>query len=331
MKKIIVKVVKFSLFLSIGIILFWWAYRDQNIDEIVNALKNANFFWIGASLVFGFLSHLSRAMRWNLMLQPLGYNPRISNTLFAVFVMYLANIAFPRLGEVSRCGIMKRYEKVQLSQALGTVFIERIVDFILLVLLLAVVLIAQFQQIFAFLRDNVSHKFANIIVSSQSFIAVSIFGIVAVFLFIIFRKKLQATSLYRKIEDIFLDFIEGIKTIKTLENRTAFIAHSLFIYLMYFLMIYVCFFAFDFTSHLSAMVGLTVFVLASFGMVAPSPGGIGTWHIMAIGTLLIYQISESHAKAFAFAAHGSMTLFLIVAGFVSLILLPVTNKNTQKS
>ncbi|OQX97231.1 MAG: hypothetical protein B6I20_13070, partial [Bacteroidetes bacterium 4572_117] len=113
-------------------------------------------------------------------------------------------------------------------------------------------------------------------------------------------------------------------------KKWEFIFHSVFIWVMYFLMIYVTFWSFKFTEHLSLMTGLTIFVMASFGMVVPSPGGIGTWHFMAIETLVIYGIERTpDANAFAFAAHGAMTLFLIAVGVISFALLPVINNEKQ--
>ncbi len=327
MSKKIKNTLKFIGFFTIGIVLLWLVYRDQNPEKIVQELRNINYAWILLSLVLGLFSHLSRARRWNLLLHPLGYRPRFANTFFAVMVMYLANLALPRMGEITRCGIMKRYEKVSFSNALGTVFTERIIDFIMLFALFIVVLVTQYDVILDFLAQNpgVGDK-VNHLMNAHYLIWIVLLVMAGfVGLFFLFRQRIQKTVLYKKTADLAKNFWNGILTIVNLENKFEFILHSIFIYIMYFLMIYVCFFAFETTSGLSILTGLTVFVMASFGMVAPVQGGIGAWHFMAIGTLLIYQVPEVEAKAFALIVHGSMTLLLVVVGFISLLALPVYN------
>ena len=144
------------------------------------------------------------------------------------------------------------------------------------------------------------------------------------------RKKIKKTSLYQKFKTSIENFIKGLKSVWTLEKKWQFIGHSIFIWTMYFVMIYVCFNAFDFTSHLTILAGLMVFVMASLGMVAPSPGGIGTWHFMAIETLVIYGINRENARIFAFAAHGIQILMLISVGLLAVIALYFTKKNNSK-
>jgi uncharacterized protein (TIRG00374 family) len=148
-------------------------------------------------------------------------------------------------------------------------------------------------------------------------------------IFYYFRETIKNTKAYQKVMEFLKNFIEGLKTIVKLEKKGAFIFHSLFIYCIYFLTLYLCFFAFDFTSHLSLGVALACFVMSSLGMVAPSPGGLGTWHIMIIGTLVIYNVDSVQASSFAIAVHGAMTLSLIFYGFLALIYLPIYNRNER--
>lgn len=330
MKKSFQNTLKFLLFFTIGAAIFVWVYQDQNIDEIKLSLKNADYKWIILSLVLGLLSHLSRAVRWNLLINSLGYKPKTINSLLSVFIMYITNMALPRSGEIIRCGVMSKYEKVPFTKLLGTVFIERTIDMIMLMLLFVVVLLTQFDKVLELLNNNPEIK-DNIlgIISSWDFIAISIVStILIIYLLYRFRNKIKHTKLYIKIADLLKQFSEGILTIIKMERKFSFIFHSVAIWVLYFLMIYVCFWSFDFTKDFNILVGLTVFVMASFGMVAPSPGGIGTWHFMTIQTLIIYGVENiSEAGAFAFAVHGSTTFLLIITGALSFILLPVFNKN----
>ena len=331
MKSKIISVLRIVLFLTVGLFLFWLVYKDQPLDEIISALKGANYFWIFVSLVLSLFSHISRAMRWNLLINPLGYNPRLLNSFFAVMVMYLSNMAIPRSGEIARCSIIKKYEKVPLSQLLGTVVIERVFDFIMLLVLLIVVLASQMGVVLEFVHNNpeVEGKM-NALLQIKYLIVLAIMFIALVVFTYFFRKKFKESIVYKKMRELLMSFISGLNTVWKMDRKWEFIGHSIFIWGMYFLMIYVTFWSFEFTEHLTAMAGLTVFVMASFGMVAPSPGGIGTWHFMAIETLIIYGVQKvPDANAFAFAAHGAMTLFLLVVGVISLVMLPIINNKTN--
>ncbi len=319
---------RFVLFFGLGILLFWLAYRNIKIETLKKSLEQANLWWIGLSLVLGLISHVSRTLRWRILMEPLGSKPGFINTFFAVMVMYLANLALPRLGEISRCTIIDRYEKVPFSKALGTVFLERMVDMVVLLLMLVFVVITQFKQISQFLVTNVNEKL-NQSISNQSIIFMLIImfvlGLIAIWLIFV---KFKHTEWAQKIIQFGLNFWEGMKTIAHMKKKGWFIFHSFFIFFLYYLMIYVCFFAFDFTSGLNPLIGLTVFVMASLGMVVPVPGGIGAWHFMTFETLAIYGIPVNpQGAAFAFAVHESMTLMLIVVGAIALILLPIINKH----
>ena len=320
-----------AIFLAIGVFLFWLVYKDQKTDEIIDALKGANYLWIAVSLLLALFSHLSRAMRWNLLINTLGYKPRFLNTFFSVMVMYLSNTAIPRSGEIARCSILKRYEKVPIPQLLGTVVVERVFDFVMLFVFLFVVLLTQYGVIVEFVQNNpgIETKINSFLqVQYFVFMFVALVGL-AVFTYF-FRRKFKESVVYKKLRELLSSFISGIDTVRKMEKKWAFLAHSVFIWSMYFLMIYVTFWSFEFTKHLTVMTGLTVFVMASFGMVAPSPGGIGTWHFMVIETLIIYGIAKTpDANAFAFAVHGAMTLFLLVLGVISLVLLPIFNNKVK--
>jgi glycosyltransferase 2 family protein len=332
MKDKLFTLLRFFVFLSIGLLLFWLVYRDQPMDEIIDALKKADYFWIGIALVLSLFSHISRALRWNILINSLEYYPKAINTFFAVMIMYLSNTAIPRSGEIARCGIIKRYEDVPFSKLLGTVVVERAIDFVVLFILLFIVLITQFPVILQFIENNptVGDKFA-FLGETTNLIIIGIFSLMFIVALFLLRNKMKNTIFYLKAKELLKNFWEGIKTVKKLKRKWLFIAHSLFIWIMYFIMIYVTFWSFEFTSHLSLLTGLTIFVMASFGMVAPSPGGIGTWHFMVIETLVIYGVERTpDANAFAFAAHGTMTLMLVIVGLVSLALIPVVNKKRRK-
>jgi len=333
LKEILYKILRFLVFFSIGILLFWLVYKDQPVKGIITALQKANYFWIILSLFLSLMSHLSRAIRWNILIDSMGYKPRLMNTFFAVLIMYLSNTAIPRSGEITRCGIIKKYEDIPFSKLLGTVVIERIIDFIMLFILLLIVLFTQFNVFIEFFKNNpgFDKKFA-FLRELDNLIILLIFSVLFFSVLFIFRTRMKNTLFYIKFKELIQNFIEGLKTIKTLERKWQFIAHSFLIWTLYFIMIYLTFWSFEFTAHLPILTGLTVFVMASIGFVAPSPGGIGTWHFMVIETLVIYGIAKDpDANAYALVVHGSSTLFLIIVGLISLMLIPILNKNKSKA
>lgn len=328
MTKTLKKVGKITIFFFVGIGIFWLVYRKQDMGELKNALLNANYFWIFISLILGLLSHVSRAMRWNLLIYPLGYKPKVINSFFSVMIMYLSNMAVPRSGEIVRCGVLGKTENIPVSKLLGTVFIERIIDFILLFILLAVVLLTQTHVVIEMLERNpdINTNLNNLLSKTPLLISIFVLFVVLIIMMYRFRHKIKHLRFYKKIREIFKGFGDGIKSILKMERRFEFIAHSVFIWVLYFMMIYIVFKSFGFTENLNLLSGLTVFVMSAFGMVAPSPGGIGTWHFMVIQTLMIYGVSKTDAGAFAFASHESMTLMMIIVGILSIILLPVINR-----
>lgn len=324
MKKIALKVLKFCAFFTLGAFIFWLIYKDQDIERIKSVLKNdVKYFWVVLSLVIGLLSHISRTLRWGLMIEPIGHKPRFINTFLAVMVGYLMNMAFPRMGEISRCGVLSRYEKISFTKLVGTVVAERLVDVISLLILLVVVIFSQFGKMIAFLNQNpeIQEKLSSISGSPYFLIGLAFM----VILFFTFRKALKDTALFKKIVEIMNNFKEGFISIRSIKKKGWFYFHSAFIWVMYYIMLYSVFFAFDFTSDLNLIAGLTTFVMASFGMVAPVQGGIGAWHFMAKEALSLYGVANENGIIFAFVAHGSMTGMIILIGIISMLILPFIN------
>jgi uncharacterized protein (TIRG00374 family) len=329
LKQNILKTLKFTSFFLLGIFIFWLVYKDQDFKRIKSILVNdVNYFWIVVSLFLGLISHISRTIRWNLIIEPLGHKPRTLNTFLAVMVGYLMNMALPRMGEISRCGVLSRYEKISFTKLVGTVVLERLVDVVMLLIFLLIVIITQFGQVLKFLNNNpgVKEKLDKVIFSPI------LLGAMVLFLLILWlsRHKIQKSSAMKKIMGLVNKFIEGFRSIGKIKKKGAFIFHSFLIWFLYYLMTYCVFFSFGFTSHLSPLAGLTVFVLGSFGMVAPVQGGIGAWHFMVIEGLALYGIAKDNATVYALVAHGSMTLLVIVLGLISMLVLPFVNERIEQ-
>ena len=325
MKKTVIKILKFLIFFTLGIFIFWLIYKDQDIERIKSVLKNeVNYFWVVVSLLIGLISHISRTLRWGLMIEPIGHKPRFANTFIAVMVGYLMNMAFPRMGEVSRCGVLSRYEKISFTKLFGTVVAERLIDVLSLLLLLFVVIFSQFGQMLSFIHNNpeIKEKLTSVFTSPQLIIGVVVFFAIAYLL----RNKFKQTSIFIRIVTILQNFKEGFISIRSIKRKGWFWFHSVFIWFCYYLMLYAIFFAFDFTRDLNPIAGLTTFVFASFGMVAPVQGGIGAWHFMAIEALSLYGVAYENGVIFAFVAHASSTVMIILVGLISMMILPFINR-----
>ncbi|MCK5838710.1 MAG: flippase-like domain-containing protein [Bacteroidales bacterium] len=331
MKKTLILIGKFLFFLGIGIFFIWIFMRTLTPvekKEIFHSFKQANYWWILLSMGLGILSHTSRTLRWKMLLKPMGYNPRFINVFFAVFIGYFANLALPRLGEVSRCGVLAKYEKIPFNKAFGTVFTERAIDLITFIMLFFINLSLQFNKLNSYIDQKIytplSEKFTNFnpnIILLYFFIGL----VIIIVVFLILRKKISHTKIYIKIKEIILGFIEGLKSLILIEKPWLFIFHSITIWGLYFIMTYVVFFSMEETSSLSLVSGFAVFVFASIGIILVQ-GGIGIYPAIVAGTLLLYHIPETKGYAMGWLLWSAQTIMIIFAGIVSLSLLPMINK-----
>lgn len=329
MKKTYKNIIKTTLFVAVGVILFYLVYKDFDFDTMMTEVKAVNYLWFIPMLFFGILSHVSRTIRWQMLLNSDGSKTRFWNTLLAVLNGYFANLAVPRLGEVTRCAIVSKYDNQNFSKVLGTMVTERLTDVLTLLLVTLLAFGLQSGEIIQFIENNPDlgaklDKFTSIPLLI-TYCALIVIGIV--FLVKLLKGKFDHISAFKKLSVFIKNFWTGIISLKNIKKPFWYIFHSVFIWGMYFLMLYVCFFAFEGFSSLGILVALTLFVAGSFGMVAPAPNGVGAYHFMIIQTLLIYGIAEEKAAAFALIVHGIQTFILVVAGFISFILVPVINKN----
>ena len=327
-------IIKFLFFLILSFFLLYLILKGQNIEELKSIMKeDVHYKWIGFACIAGTLSHISRALRWQILTSSMGHQIRFGNSLMGVLIGYFANIAIPRMGEVTRCVVVSKYEKVPISKLLGNIVAERILDLLILLSLTFIVVITQFKQIGIFLANNpsINEKLMAFQNSKWLLISAIIIFIVSIFVW----EKLIKHHIKGKISNFISGIREGILSIRKVNNLPLFIFHSLFIWAMFYLSFYFAFFSFDFTSSVDALTILSIFVIGSYGMVAPVQGGIGAWHFMIIAALYVYlpnvENLEILSKAFALMTHGSMMLLYVVLGAVSLIILPIYNarRNNQ--
>jgi uncharacterized membrane protein YbhN (UPF0104 family) len=266
-----------------------------------------------------------------MLIEPLGFKPSLSNTSAALMIGYLANLAVPRLGEVTRCGTLNRSEKVPFDSLIGTVIIERIVDVLSLLACMVIVSITEFKRLGNFLIDNIYNPIAQKFFSAiHSPLVITVLFLLLVFLaWYFFRKNSNKGNFSAKIAGIIRSIFNGIDTIRKLKNPLAFLFHSILIWVMYFFMSYSCFFALKDTSVLDWHAGLFVLVAGGMGMSAPVQGGLGTYHFLVSEGLMLYGIPKSTSLTFATLMHTSQTLIVIILGSFAFLYLFLKRRNAN--
>ena len=330
-RKILLDILKYLVFFGAGLALFIWVYRGQKLDNIWEGMARFNYWWIFASFLAFLFSHLFRAMRWKMLIQSMGYSPRLTNVFLSILVMYLANLAVPRMGEVTRCGIVKKYDGVPFTSQLGTVLVERVVDVIFLLFMLLSVLVLDWDVVSSFLqRAGATGSDKLGFLRSGLFLAIVAGLLVIAAVGFLMRKRIMKHRIAQKLMGYFEKFTDGLKSVFKLRRPFRFVLLTIAVYGCYYLSTLFVLKAFGPTASLSPVVALAVLALGSVGMVLPSPGGIGTFDYFAIQTLMLYAVSVPDSQLVTLVMHGSTTLFIILVGAVALTLLPVFNRRSAK-
>jgi uncharacterized protein (TIRG00374 family) len=332
LRKTFLQILKIAGFLALGILLLYFAFRGVALDELFSTLKRANFWWIGLSLVFAALSFFSRARRWMLLIEPLGFKPTFWPTYHALMIGYLSNFALPRLGEVTRCVTLGRREKIPVDSLFGTVIIERVIDLLMLLLIMLVLLLSWVEKFGAFFGEQVLVPLRQKLIDTFGgtwlfWLVLSTLILAALLLLYIFRKKLSRFSFIRKILDIFRGIANGLKTIYKMKRKWEFILHSVLIWFLYILMTWMVVFALEETSGLTLIDGMFLLVIGGLGMSAPVTAGFGAYHwITSRGLFFVYDFPLEMGGAYAILAHESNSLLTILMGGLSYVLLAMQRK-----
>lgn len=335
MPKKLISVLKYFFFLGLGIFLVWLSMHKMMSDEdewnkFKLSLKTANYWLIIPVFLMLSLSHLIRALRWKILMQPLGYKPSLPNTFFAVMIGYLANLAVPRLGEVLKCTIIAKYEKVPAEKIVGTIVAERVFDVVCLgiVFLLALffqfdIVMKAFEEMQAFTKSNATQE------DKPNYILWALtICIVALIAFMIITKRYQ--KMIAGFKKIFIGVWAGLISAWKLENNWLFIFYSASIWALYLLGTYIGFFATEGTTHLGISAAFTALVFASIAMIV-TPGGLGSYSFLLaiVFKLQNPSIPESIGNANGLLQWFAQCIIVLVVGFVCLILLPWYNKKSK--
>lgn len=328
-KQIFRKTIQILLPLAIGVILLWYLYRNQDLGEIMQVVKKGvRYDMILFSLFFGLAANTVRGLRWSMLIDALGKRVKRKNAVFSVWGNYAINMVFPRVGEIWRCGVMSKYEKIPFTKLLGTLFVDRIMDTLvvaLLTLCLCIFNISFFQNFFAENPPVIIKTLYTLLSSVWTYAGIILSVLILWFVFV----KLKHLSIVKKITEMFRNIWEGFKSLWKIEHKIRFVIQTALIWTGYFLYFYITFFAFDFTKDLGIRIGLIAFAMSSIGIAVPVQGGIGVWHFMVISTLVAFGADKSDAGAFAMVVFAVQTVWVILTGLVGIIALPVANKEKK--
>ena len=327
-KSILRTFVKVVLPLGFGFLLLWWLFREMDLTEIWNVIRHGvRYDIILFSLLFGLFANIVRGLRWGLLIETLGVRFKRSNAVNAVLGNYAVNLVLPRVGEVWRCGIVAKYDKISFSKLLGTLLIDRVSDTIMVGTITLFIFIFNLDFFISFFANNPALLEGFHAMLNSIWIYALVIGL-AIMVWLVL-KYMSHFTLVRKAKELLLNVWAGMKSIWLMDKKWLFLVQTLLIWSGYFCYFYITFYAFDFTRELGIGVGLIAFTMSSIGVAVPVQGGIGPWHFMVIATLVCFGVNENDAAAFALVVHTVQTVWTGLCGLGGIVALPLTNKTAR--
>lgn len=311
--------------LAFGGAILYWMYRDfdfRSIDDIL--MHGMDWTWMLLSFPFGILAQMFRGWRWRQTLEPIGEHPRRSTSVNSIFLSYAASLVVPRIGEFTRCGVLKRYDGVSFAKALGTVVTERAIDTLLMAVVSALTLLLQ-MNVFSTFFNKTGTSMGSILgrFSAAGYAVTAACAVAVLFLLHVLLKKL---SIYNKVKATLGGIWQGVISLKGVRNTPLFIFYTLGIWVSYFLHYYLTFFCFDFTAGLGLECALVTFVVGSIAVIVPTPNGAGPWHFAVKTMLILYGVADNNALYFVLIVHAVQTLLVIALGIYAWAALAFTGK-----
>lgn len=332
MKKVIKNISKWLFPLLIAAAILIYMYHDFDFRGTWELLRgNTNLVWLFVSLIFILLSHYLRGIRWLLTLESIHYRPRAINSVLSIYVAYASNIIVPRVGEVSRCGVLTKYDGIPFSKSLGTLVAERIVDFMLAMLIFFVMLVCQFDKLVSFFDKTGTRSGALSTLLHNPWFYVAIAVITALVFLIRYLFKRSKSSAVTGVKKTFDNFVEGFVSLKKIRRPWLFILYTILIWLCYYLEFYICFYSFPFTSSLGPVAAAVIFAAINVAVIVPTPNGAGPWHFVVITLLCMYGVSEADAGSFALIVHTFQSMFVLLFGAIAWILLQLINRKHHEN
>ena len=307
------QILKIAMPLLLGGAILYWMYRGfdfQQVERVV--LHEMDWTWMLLSLPFGVMAQVLRGWRWRQTLEPLGEKTRRSVAVNAIFLSYATSLVIPRVGEFTRCGVLKRWDGVSFPKALGTVVTERVVDMVLMLLIMGLALaleMSTFGTFFAKTGTSLSgilsgFSWAGYLVTAICLVAIG------VLLYLLARRL----TIYNKVKDTLRSLWEGVNSVRRVKSVPSFLLMTVGIWLCYFLHYYLTFFCFDFTADLGLVCGLVTFIVGSMAVIVPTPNGAGPWHFAVKTMLILYGVQDDQALYFVLIVHTVQTLLVVLLG-----------------
>lgn len=323
---------KFVISFGLAALLLWYVLKGIDLTILWETIKNANYFWVIVAGLMALVAHWSRAYRWKLMLQPLGYNPSAFRSTIAVLIGYVTNLVLPRAGELARSASLKDLENVPFEKSFGAVVAERLIDVLVLLLLICLNLFLEFDRLKDFFLELMGDKLPDPIIAGS---AVIVLIALTAFAFFWIRKndrKLEKYGVYVKIKSVVLGLWEGFTGVRNLKNPVAFWGHTLLIWVMYYLMTWFLCFSLPQTENLGPLAGLTMLVMGTIGMAAPTVGGIGSYHFLVGKIVGLYGLDPQNGITLATFMHTMQgIIFIILFGLTALAISFFIRKKDQSS
>ena len=322
-------ILKILMPLMLGGAILYWMYRGEDWQTILHVMTDEmDWTWMLLSFPFGILAQMFRGWRWRQTLEPVGEHPRMSVSIHSIFLSYAASLVVPRVGEFTRCGVLKRYDNVSFPKALGTVVTERAIDSLLVMGITALVLLLEMSTFGMFFRKTGTNL--HDILYGFSWAGYFVAAVCIVAILILLHLLLRKLSIYDKVKTTLGGIWQGVISLKDVKNIPLFICFTVGIWLSYFLHYYLTFFCFDFTADLGLGCALVTFIVGSIAVIVPTPNGAGPWHFAVKTMLILYGVQDEHALYFVLIVHTVQTLLVIAMGIYAWIALNFTSTKTLK-
>ena len=308
----------------LGLLIIWAMYRNTDLGELWEIAKSGNFAIIGASLIFGLIGNIFRGLRWELFVNSLGYNPPRSSLVYATLGNYAVNFVLPRAGDIWRCGVVSKYDKMPFTKTFETFLVDKAVDIVagLSIIFISIALYIDFFASYLNNNPQLAENISNIYNSIWMRSGLVALLIVIVLMFTVFKR----TVFVRKTK-IFLKTVKyDLKLISSMREKKLIFIYTILIWLCFYLYFYICFFAFDFTEDLGPLAGLIVFAMTNIGISVPVQGGIGPWHFVVTSSLVILGVAENQALAFAGTVFAIQSVWQILYGLYGVLAMPFVKR-----
>lgn len=311
--------------MALGGVILWWMYRGMDWETLrVAVTSEMNWTWMWLSFPFGILAQVFRALRWRQLLKPLKEHARVHTSINAVFLSYASSLVVPRVGEVLRCGVLKRYDGCSFTRGVGTVVTERVVDMVMIALLSLVVFVLQIPVFMRFFHET-GLSLGGFLgqFTTAGWLVTAACGIIILLTGYLLMRRFQFMT---KTRSVVADLTAGLLSIRKVEGKVAFWFYSLGIWVCYFLHFYLTFFCFTSTASLGCSVALVAFVVGTFAVLVPTPNGAGPWHFAVKTVLMLYGVDGNEGALFALIVHTVQTLLVAALGLYASAALALTRK-----